>query len=161
MDNRGEKGSYTVEATLVFTFLILVVFAFIFGIMVLYQHVFLQKSVNSAVLYATVEHGGDGDTDVKQTDIYDKINEELKKSIFPIDDVEQMVRFERKSSLTGDTLKVTICQEIHIPLGQIKQFFSGKDTITISANATTITDNSIQTIRYTDLGIELLNRGFQ
>lgn len=164
----SQKGSYTVEATLVFTFIILVVFAFIFGIMVLYQHVFLQKAVNSAVLVATEVQGTGGHSENVQDDIHALIRErvdiELQKSIFTVDDVDKMVDIvtgKLGTFGTTDTLKVTINQEIHIPLGQIKQFFSGKDTVTISASATTVSDNTVQTIRNTDLAYELIVRAFQ
>lgn len=55
-------------------------------------------------------------------------------------------------------LTVEIIQEIKVPLGSIKQFFDGKDTLTLSAESTSEVTEPDEYIRNIDLAIELSKR---
>jgi hypothetical protein len=55
-------------------------------------------------------------------------------------------------------LSVEIMQEINVPLGGIKKFFDGKDTLTLSGESTATVTEPAEYIRNIDLAIELSRR---
>jgi hypothetical protein len=55
-------------------------------------------------------------------------------------------------------LSVQITQEINVPLGGIKKFFDGKDTLTLSGESTATVTEPAEYIRNIDLAIELSRR---
>lgn len=52
-------------------------------------------------------------------------------------------------------LTVSITQEIRVPLGGIKEYFDGKDTLTLSGSSTAAVTEPAEYIRNIDLAIEL------
>jgi hypothetical protein len=55
-------------------------------------------------------------------------------------------------------LSVEIMQEINVPLGGIKKFFDGKETLTLSGESTASVTEPAEYIRNIDLAIELSRR---
>lgn len=65
------------------------------------------------------------------------------------------VRITYKNNALRGSLAVEITQEIKIPLGGIKEFFDGKDTLTIRAQSEAAVTEPDEYIRNIDLAIEL------
>lgn len=65
------------------------------------------------------------------------------------------VRITFKNNALRGRLIVELTQEIKIPLGGIKEFFSGKDTLTLSAQSTAAVTEPEEFIRNVDLMTEL------
>jgi len=65
------------------------------------------------------------------------------------------VRITYSNNIFRGRLSVEITQEIKVPLGGVKQFFDGKDTLTLSAQSTAAVTEPDEYIRNIDLAIEL------
>lgn len=68
------------------------------------------------------------------------------------------VRITYSNNILRGKLSVEITQEIKVPLGGIKQFFDGKDTLTLSAKSEAAIAEPDEYIRNIDLAIELSKR---
>lgn len=158
---KSNKGSFTVELTILFTFILFVLFAFVFGIMALYQNMFLQKAVNSAVLYTTEAQGFTGSIRDDNSAIHAKMEEEferqLSQSIFGTAEFEIITA--RKSEERKNILEITVKQSVDVPFGALMQFFSGNGKLVLSASTSAVMDNTVQVMRNTDVAIELALRG--
>lgn len=159
----GSQGSFTVELCILFTFILFVLFAFIFGIMLLYQNVFLQKAVNSAAMLAMETSGALGNPEETQSEahgnIVEAVNSQMERSVFNAGDGWDMIEVKREDDcLGGSVITVALSQEVSIPLGQLKQLYSGKDTVTLKAQAMVVNDNAVQFIRNVDLVREMKER---
>ena len=157
---KSNKGSFTVELTILFTFILFVLFAFIFGIMALYQNMFLQKAVNSAVLYTTEAQGFVGsivdDNSAIEAKMQQELERQLSQSIFGTADFEIITA--QKSENRKNMLEITVKQSVDVPFGSLIQFFSGSDKLTLSASTSAVMDNTVQIMRNTDVAIELATR---
>ncbi|KUO77357.1 MAG: hypothetical protein APF77_22970 [Clostridia bacterium BRH_c25] len=60
-----------------------------------------------------------------------------------------------RNNVLRERLTVEITQEIKVPLGGIKEFFDGKDTLTLSGQSTAAVTEPAEYIRNIDLAIEL------
>lgn len=132
----NEQGSYTVEAALIMSLLFVLLFLLCFSFMLMYKQVFLTKT--AAVLARQYQMGQTGGA---------------------IKDTENIaVEVQKNSSLFTEEFKVTLRQEIKIPLGQLKKFFSGKETLQLSAEERAVRTRPAEFIRKTDLVLECIDR---
>ncbi len=155
------KGSFTVELTIVLTVVLFILFSFVFGIMVLYQQVFLQKAVNTAILNVADKPGFSGNTGDYTVQIETEFNKEMDKSIFGHDaepDVVFTPATRDRLIKADDVYCVTATQKISLPLNFMKDFLSDTGYIKIKATSYFITDNTIDNIRNVDLLIEIVDR---
>ncbi len=65
------------------------------------------------------------------------------------------MRITYSNNIIRGKLSVEITQEIKVPLGGIKQFFDGKDTLTLSAQSEAAVSEPDEYIRNIDLAVEL------
>lgn len=68
------------------------------------------------------------------------------------------VRITYSNNFFGGKLIVEITQEIKVPLGGLKQFFDGKDTLTLSVQSEAAATEPDEYIRNIDLAIELTKK---
>lgn len=85
--------------------------------------------------------------------IGDAICEKMKGTIIRPNNTK--VRIIYTNNVFRGKLSVEITQEIKVPLGGMKQFFDGKDTLTLSAQSEAAVTEPDEYIRNIDLAIEL------
>jgi hypothetical protein len=68
------------------------------------------------------------------------------------------VEVQYNSGLIAPEIKVVIIQEVAIPFGQLKKFFSGKDTVILMAEEKVIITEPAEFIRNADLLVECAER---
>lgn len=144
------------ELTIVLTVVLFILFSFVFGIMVLYQHVFLQKAVNTAILTVTEMQGFSGSIDEYNAKISEEFEKEMNKSMFGHDNVK--LAFSRESGIAEDISHVEAVQSVSLPLNFMKDFLSDTGYMKIRASSSFIADNTVQNIRNVDLVIEIYDR---
>lgn len=186
------RGSYTIEAVLIMSTLILVLSLMILSFMLIYHQVLLNKTAAQAAQQAAAAwvRGGTGEglyyrllndsimgehfhssqavvsQDLKsqapgiQVQVGDRILDEkfaaIERTVFA-----GLVRTIKKPRLTqvdvryknrilSRQLKVTVSQEMKIPFGQLKRFFDGKETITLTSSAVAEVTEPAEFIRNID-----------
>ncbi len=210
---RSVKGSYTVEASMVFTLIVLVVITLLFAFLYVQQKAKLVYAASFAAQQGAElwrdsrKDMEDGRVDIKKVSdsagyrIFDNlllsertfkgyieekissdgksapvlimetggglpgkkassIGKALYKKISPLFIKPENTRISityRNNALRGRLL-VEITQEIKIPLGGIKKFFDGKDTLTLSGSSSSSIVEPSEYIRNIDLAIELSQR---
>lgn len=207
---RYDKGSYTVEASMIFPLIVFVVLALLFAFLYMQQKAALISAASFAAQQGaelwqdsrrSMENG-----EVNKADSADSIGYRVfdnllfstktfegyfeqesavngkKKLVLKMDAGDSLPG--QKAALIGEALcnriestvlkpkntklritytnnalrgrlSVEIIQEIKVPLGGIKAFFDGKDTLTLSGQSTAAVTEPAEYIRNIDLAIEL------
>ena len=208
--NEYEQGSFTIEVSMIFTLIVLVILTLLFTFLYMQQ----KASLVSAASYAAQQgaelwldsrrsmDSGSINT-AKEADppsyrVFDNLLLSQRTFEGYIEEVEDaqgkpkfLLRMDSDSSLPGQKvsligeamwrrmestvlrpqktkvriiysnnvfrgkLSVEVIQEIEVPLGGIKQFFDGKDTLTLSAQSSAAITEPDEYIRNIDLAIEL------
>lgn len=145
---KNKQGSYTVEAILIMSTLLVVLFLLCFSFMLMYNQVLLTKSAASLAQQLSLEfQGGPG---------VERYLSQVDKKIQKPENIA--VEVEYNSGLITQEIKVILSQEIVVPFGQLKRFFSGKDTVVLTAEERIIVTDPAEFIRNTDLVLECANR---
>lgn len=207
--HKYEKGSYTIEASMIFTMIVLVILTLLFAFVYVQQksrlvsaasfaaqqgaelwldsrknmengYISSQKSADSIgyrifdnLLLSEKTYVGYIEEDVSsgKPELILKmdtggnlpgqkvslIGESLCKKISGtvIKPEKTKVSITYKNNALRGRLTVEITQEIKVPLGGIKKFFDGKDTLTLSGRSVSSISEPAEYIRNVDLAIEL------
>lgn len=89
----------------------------------------------------------------KMNRVKDYIFKSLKASLLKPRNTN--VNISYKNNLLRGQIVVEITQEISIPLGNIKAFFSGKDTVVLKSRSASVVVEPVEYIRNIDLAVEL------
>lgn len=173
----SSKGSYTVEATIVVSSLLIALCAVMFAFMLMYQNVVIiyaasygaQQGARSWVdtgisingttreytsgIYSDIaELTGGGDTSAKKEKIELAVKEKLKMSIFSIDTASVSVNFE--NNILQRKVVVDIKQIIPIPFSGIAKFFNNGEAFAIKAKMEATVVEPTEYIRNIDYAVE-------
>lgn len=190
------RGSYTIEAILIMSTLIMVLSLLILSFMLIYHQTLLartaaQVSQQAAAMWVRGEMGeglyyrllndslyreivhydevlgqedlknyalgvkvlmGDRVLEEKFTAIERLVYTNLCKAIKKPQQTQVTVKY--KNHILTRQLTVLVSQEMKIPFGRLKQFFDGKDTITLTASAAAEVTEPAEFIRNADLVLE-------
>jgi len=173
----NEQGSFTVEAALVFTVLVLACAFLMSAFLILYQQALLNGTAAAAAReIAALRSAGQGlygelftGTEEIGLDLNGGENEKPGQSF-----LEQCVQAAARARLAGSVVKpvrtdasvrikrglltgnvqVVVVQEINVPGGQILCFFGGRKTLLLSGKGTASIARPAQYIRNIDLLLE-------
>ncbi|MGI6588685.1 MAG: hypothetical protein ACOX2N_07960 [Peptococcia bacterium] len=189
------KGSYTIEAILILSTLLIILFLLCFSFMMMYHRVLLTKTASfvaqqaakewhreqglyhrvmelaqgSKTFVQTVEgdltvsvgkretgmvsgQGVAGKCQAIQKEVLVQLYKTIKKP------KRTTVEVQYNSGLIAPEVKVVIIQEVAVPFGQLKKFFSGKDTVILMAEEKVIITEPAEFIRNADLLVECAER---
>ncbi len=174
---KKERGSYTIEAVIVMSTIIFIIFAIISAFLLLYQNAVmyyvasraaqegalmwtseaqnLDGKGNRNIYYRLGELGGGGKAGSKK-DAVKKWAEEELKSLTPntlIGSGAETVEVEFHNYIVRQELEVRITKEIDIPFKEIAQYFSEDLDLHVSVRASMA--EPAELIRNVDYGIEL------
>ncbi len=174
---RSSKGSYTIEATIVISSMLIALCAVMFAFMIMYQNVVIiyaasygaqqgarswvntgistdgsQREYTSGLYSEIAEITGGGEVAAKKTKIEDAVKEKLKMSIFSVDTAEIKVDF--KNSILQRKVVVDINQQIPIPFGSIAKFFNNGEAFAIKAKMEATVAEPTEYIRNIDYAME-------
>jgi hypothetical protein len=124
---RKQDGYFTVEATLVFSAILFIIFAILYAFLLMYENIVILNAANFAAqesAYIISSYPS------SEPDLYAIIERELGKGIFPVDDVKKEVEWD-KNMLFPSYVKVTVTKKIPIPL----TWFANKSFVTLSATS--------------------------
>ncbi|MGE5630283.1 MAG: TadE/TadG family type IV pilus assembly protein [Caulobacteraceae bacterium] len=195
---RNNRGSYTIEASMVFTIVLLAILALMFTFAYMLQKVAIMQVASytarqgadlwldsrkdpdnglinadkdrDSVYYRVFDNllfqgktfewklegekaNGNSLPGYKASLIEDALSRKLKSLI--LKPKETSISINYSNNLLKGQLTVTITQEIKVPLGGIKAFFDGKDTMTLKASAVSTIEEPAEYIRNIDLAVEL------
>ncbi len=196
------KGSYTVEAAIIFSFIFMVLITLIFASLLICEKVILNKAAaisasRSAAILSNTKLLGTAD----DYSLYNRLNSSTKtieycldistelassldkaskmKSSANLSDKKQgVIQYEVSKQLAGCIIKpkrtfikikhyegffnenitISIRQEISIPLGFVKRWFDGKDTVTLEAQYEASAVEASEYIRNMDIVFEYSKR---
>ncbi|MDD2211914.1 MAG: hypothetical protein PHC81_04110 [Clostridia bacterium] len=162
-----EQGSYTIEAILMMSTLLVILFLLCFSFMLMYQRVLLTKTASSLAQRAAKEwHQQQGlahhvtelapDSKTRVQTVEGEALTQLDKTIKKPERTTVEVQYHR--GLITQEITVAIAQEVAVPLGQLKRFFMGKNTVTLTVEERVIIAEPAEFIRNTDLLVECAER---
>ena len=211
--DKYERGSYTIEVSMVFVLIVLAIFALLFTFLYMQQKaslvsaasfaaqqgaelwqdsrksmedgrvnigkdkdsigyrvfdnlLFSSKTYEGYFEEATAANGkpklvlkmdtGDNLPGQKVAQIGEALSKRIENTVLKPKNTKVRIIFTN-NALRG-RLTVEITQEIKVPLGGIKEFFDGKDTLTISSQSTAAVTEPDEYIRNIDFVIELSKR---
>lgn len=152
----GEKnknaGYMTVEAVLVFSSMLIIIFALIYSMLLLYQNVVLMHAATAgaqeiAYAYASTE---------ENIDIEDCIDKKLKYGLFKPSDVEKEIYITEGFQ---PSLRVSLKYKIKFPFRAIAEMISGEDVATMTVTSVSRSVDRPQYIRTINLICEVAQRG--
>lgn len=171
------NGSFTLEAVIVMTTIIFILFAVLYAFMLMYQNVIVtyaasyaaqqgavtwvnsgldintgEGNYNSEPYYRIAELAGGGSSGAKKTKIKSCAENKLKMGILPVKD--NTVNVEFKNYLIQRQVQVEIKQTVPIPFGGIAKFFNGGNDFTIKTKSVAIVPEPAEYIRNVDYAIE-------
>lgn len=174
---KKQRGSYTVEAVIVMSTIIFIIFAIISAFLLLYQNAVIYYVASAAaqegavmwtsearnldgkgnrnVYYRVGELGSGGRVEEKKADVK-KWAEEALVSLTPntlIGSGAETVEVEFHNYVARQELEVRITKEIDIPFKEIAQYFSEDLDLHVSVKASLA--EPAELIRNVDYGIEL------
>lgn len=161
---------YTIEAALVMSAILMILFAMIFAFMLLYQNVVIMYSAysstqqgaedwaqnNGSIYYRVGEITGGGGVQGKLTKIEESAKEKLKAGILPSNN--NSVKAEFKNGFIQKKVVIKIEQSIPIPIFGIAKYFGAKDVISLSAESSAVISEPMEYIRNLDFCLELINK---
>lgn len=171
------KGSFTLEAAIVMSSIIIVLFAILYAFMIMYQNVVVTYAAsygaqqgaitwvnsglnidngsgnyNSEAYYRIAEFAGGGKVSTKKTKIENCVKEKLKAGILSSKD--STINVEFKNYVFQRQVHVEIKQNIPIPFSGIVKFFNGGKGFVISTKAVAAVPEPTEYIRNCDYAIE-------
>jgi hypothetical protein len=163
--NYLNKGSFTIEAILVTSFLLITLFLFCFAFQLCYQQVLLTET---AAWLAQVVAQNEGKPQPfyyqgslselgKENALMKELSLRLSKS--SLRPKEVIVEIEPRANFLQSEIVVNITQEIKVPLGHLQQFFSGKTTWPLVGKQTAVCVRPTDFINHLDLFVEWLSKG--
>ncbi len=99
------------------------------------------------------------EADIKILKIRDYVTQGMKKGL--LKPLSTYMKIEFKNILIQREIRVTLEQEISIPLGGLKAMFDGKSTLTLVAVGTAVVAEPAEYIRNIDLLAEYSAKGFK
>lgn len=176
---KGEKGSITVEASIIVPLVILSIVAAIYLGLLLYQRALVQSAAEAAAeAGATAWSSGTCNVVSVKPDkesfedfklyrrLFDSDKESRLKNIEEyalnmaqrhelIQPVESIAEAVVKDYAVYRKLEVEICKSYTLPMGKLMRIFGGSDTIEIEVRATSTIDEPVELIRTTDFIIDI------
>lgn len=171
------KGSFTLEAVVVMSSIIMILFAILYAFMIMYQNVIVTYAAsyaaqqgaitwvnsglniddgtgnyNSEIYYRIAEVVGDGKVSEKKTKIENCVREKLKAGILSSDD--STVNVELKNYIFQRQIHVEVKQNIPIPFSGIVKFFNDGQGFVISTKSIAVVPEPTEYIRNCDYAIE-------
>lgn len=181
---KDERGSYTVEASIVVPFIIIFLFGLILSFLYMSQKTFLLKTAqygaqqgaeiclngtrnfdNGAFEYSKKGIKREGlyfkmSGSKKEEIIRQQIQKELSKGIISPKNVDIDVKYD-KGFIGNGMVYVTMAQNVKVPFSNIKALFDGKEYLTLKVEANASVCNPTRKIRDIDLLLECAQRSEQ
>ncbi|AEY65755.1 TadE family protein [Clostridium sp. BNL1100] len=170
---KNTKGSFTVEASLVFSVVFLMVAAFVYIFVIMYQYVYVQSIADEAATkgaYYYVNQTGENYCSNKMNElywrIYDKnkskklsgisnyVNKLLGKSILP---TENNISVNTNNKILMKNLKIEIQEKYPLPVGNMFDIFGLSPVLSLKAVSNSPLDDNAEFIRNMDIVKDIYN----
>ncbi|EPR08277.1 TadE/TadG family type IV pilus assembly protein [Ruminiclostridium papyrosolvens] len=170
---KNTKGSFTVEASLVFSLVFLMVAAFVYIFVIMYQYVNIQSIADEAVTkgaYYYVNQTGEKYSSYKINELYWRIydtnknekisgisnyvNKLLDKSILP---TEKNISVNTNNKILMKNLQIEIQEIYPLPVGNMFDIFGLSPVLSLKAVATSPLDDNAEFIRNMDIVKDMRN----
>lgn len=177
------KGSYTIEAVIVMSSVLMAIFAVFYSFTLIYQNVVIMyaasygaqqgamawentgididgksREYNEALYDRILEIGGGGHMSEKKNNIEQCVREKLKMGIFNVNKIN--VKVDVNNNILQRKITVEVSQDVPIPLSGIVKYFGG-DTMMLHAKTSAVIDDPAEYIRNLDYVMEWVKRGME
>lgn len=170
---KNNKGSFTVEASLVFSVVFFMLAAFVYLFIIMYQYVNVQSIANEAATkgaYFYVNQTGDNYGSNKLNEMYWRIydtnknkkivginnyvNKLLSKSVFP---AENNISSNLYNKILIKNLKIEILEEYSLPISNMFGIFGLSSVLSLKAVTNSPLDDNSEFIRNMDIVTDIRN----
>lgn len=177
------KGSYTIEAVIVMSSVLMAIFAVFYSFTLMYQNVVIMyaasygaqqgamawentgididgksREYNEALYDRILEIGGGGHMSEKKNNIEQCVREKLKMGIFNVNKIN--VKVDVNNNILQRKITVEVSQDVPILLSGIVKYFGG-DTMMLHAKTSAVIDDPAEYIRNLDYVMEWVKRGME
>lgn len=177
----SNRGSFTIEASIIFSTIILVCISLIYIAALLYQEAYLQSCATKAAQKAAAIYsdsskdmylGAKYISDMKEKDLYgslfdtDRKEKEQKIKGYLMNQIdafsilkagEPTVTVKTENRILYKKVNVSLNQHYKIPLGEMLKTFGFSSTFVLKAEAEAVVNNPVEFIRNTDFLIDTTN----
>lgn len=169
----SSKGSFTVEASIVFSVIFLLLAAMVYAFIIIYQYAGLQSTANSAANMGSVYYVNkyqqeqylqsgynlywrfiDTEAESKKNNLKNYLYKNLNSTIFKS---SRTIKIDTSYDLILKQLDVIIIEEFPLPVGNLLEVFGISPTIDLSAEATAPLDDNAEFVRNLDTVIDIKN----
>lgn len=172
-----QKGSFTIEATIVISAMLIALCAVMYAFMIMYQNVVIIyaasygaqqgarswvnsgisldgsiRGYNSEIYSGVVEVFGGDLVNTKKQNIKAAVNEKLKMSVFSTDSA--IVKIDFENNILQRKVIVDIKQTIPIPFSEIVKFFNHGEAFALKAKMEATIVEPAEYIRNIDYAVE-------
>jgi hypothetical protein len=172
---QDSRGSFTVEAIIIFSVIFLLLAAMVYAFIIMYQYTFLQSVVNqtanTAAIYYVNEYGKTGEDYIKlNTNLYwrflDKEADSKKNNInnYISNCLDRSILHSTKSIYNDTSYKFLIKQinisvedKYPLPIGNMFKIFGISSTLNLKAQTNSPLDDNAEFIRNLDIVIDVKN----
>lgn len=141
----------TVEAVFVFVSLLIIIFAVIYAMFLIYQNIVLLNAATVAAQEASYVISSAEKESLSESDIKSIVKRELNRGFFNSDTVKISVS---QSGLFIKKVRVDLTYKIGFPMRSIAEMIAGEDVMTFNISSVARASNRGQTIRTIDLILE-------
>lgn len=164
LHNKKYNGSFTLEAVIVMSAILIILCAVFYAFMLLYQNVTIMNAASYAATEGAAEWAKDdrlyrhflefssANVSEKKEKVKKIANDRLKGGVLSSNNTKVEVEF--KNSWGKRSIVVEISQEISVPFPMIAKFFNGGKALELKAQATADIAEPAEYIRNIDYGIE-------
>lgn len=179
MKTRKYKASFTLEAAVVMSSILIILCAILYAFMIMYQNVIVtyatsygaqqgastwanndlkvdglkaEEKSDLGLYYRIAEFGRGGNVPTKEDNIKECVIAKLHGGVFSAGD--ENVKVEFKNYVLQRQINVKVNQKIPIPFGGIVKFFRGGKDFEISTTATAVIPEPTEYIRNCDYAVE-------
>lgn len=161
-DTRENGGYLTVEATLIFTSVLIIIFTIIFALMLMYQYIVVLNASAQSVreTIAVCEKNNNYAESFVLSHAKNSAEKRLKYGIIQANRDSRVSVKKENYLLFDDKVIVEVKQKINIPLGNLLMYFTGKDIAITGYSEGVIsgTRTAKKQIDNVDLAIEFASR---
>ncbi|MBQ7976130.1 MAG: pilus assembly protein [Clostridia bacterium] len=152
-DKMGKNAGYmTVEAVLVFGSMLIILFAIIYSLLLLYQNVVLMNAATIGAQSAAYQVAS---SQKEEVDVNSIIDHELSKGLFSPEDTTKTIEHY---GVLQPIVKVTLKYKVVFPMRNIAEMIAGDEVMTFTVSSTARATDRPQYIRNINLIREIGQR---
>ncbi len=146
--NIKKDGYFTVEAILVFVSILIIIFAIMYSLFLLYQNVVLINAATVGAQESAYIIASSQKESITEADIKNIVEKELKRGFFKVEDTKITVS---QYGILQKKIRVNLKYKINFPMRNIAELIAGNEAMEFNVSSVARVTNRVTNIRTIDL----------